>query len=84
MDDLLTIKETAALMKVTDRTIRRWIADGRLDASKIARTVRIRRNALEALVLPGPGKTQLATTAQICPQITGRKLPANRSRGLEN
>ena len=58
MDDLLTIKETAALMKVTDRTIRRWIADGRLDASKIARTVRIRRTALEALVLPGPSKTQ--------------------------
>ena len=58
MDDLLTIKETAALMKVTDRTIRRWIADGRLDASKIARTVRIRRIALEALVLPGPSKTQ--------------------------
>ena len=58
MDDLLTIKETAALMKVTDRTIRRWIADGRLDASKIARTVRIRRTALEALVLPGQGKTQ--------------------------
>ena len=57
MDDLLTIKETAALMKVTDRTIRRWIADGRLDASKIARTVRIRRTALEALVLPGPSKT---------------------------
>ena len=50
MDDLLTIKEAAALMKVTDRTIRRWIADGRLDASKIARTVRIRRAALEALV----------------------------------
>ena len=58
MDDLLTIKETAALMKVTDRTIRRWIADGRLDASKIARTVRIRRTALEALVLPGPSKPQ--------------------------
>ena len=33
MDDLLTIKEAAALMKITDRTIRRWIADGRLDAS---------------------------------------------------
>ena len=58
MDDLLTIKEAAAQMKVTDRTIRRWIADGRLDASKIARTVRIRRTALEALVQPSPGKSQ--------------------------
>ena len=74
MDDLLTIKETAALMKVTDRTIRRWIADGRLDASKIARTVRIRRNALEALVLPGPSKTQHPDHSRI--EAPGKPSPS--------
>jgi uncharacterized protein len=73
MDDLLTIKEAAALMKVTDRTIRRWIADGRLDASKIARTVRIRRTALEALVQPGPGKTQHPAHSGI--KVIGTPLP---------
>lgn len=65
MDDLLTIKEAAAQMKVADRTIRRWIAEGRLDASKIARTVRIRRTALEALTeVQTPDKD---TAAQISP-----------------
>ena len=61
MDDLLTIKEAAAQMKVTDRTIRRWIADGRLDASKIARTVRIRRKALEDLTQADPGTAQASS-----------------------
>ncbi len=60
-------------MKVTDRTIRRWIADGRLDASKIARTVRIRRTALEALVQPGPGKTQHPAHSGI--EVIGTPLP---------
>ena len=58
MNDLLTIKEAAAQIKVSDRTIRRWIADGRLDASKIARTVRIRRQALEALTQTDPNNAK--------------------------
>ena len=59
MDDLLTIKEAAAQMKVAERTIRRWIAQGRLQASKIARTVRIRREALEALTQTGVAETRV-------------------------
>jgi excisionase family DNA binding protein len=58
MDDLLTIKEAAAQLKVAERTIRRWIAQGRLEAFKIARTVRIRREAIDALTRTGVAESR--------------------------
>jgi excisionase family DNA binding protein len=37
----LTIEETANTLRVSERTVRRWIASGVLASRKIARTVRI-------------------------------------------
>lgn len=37
----LTIGETAATLRVSERTVRRWIARGNLDAQKVGGTVRI-------------------------------------------
>lgn len=42
----LTIEETAATLRVSERTIRRWIARGIVAARKIAGTVRVPREAI--------------------------------------
>lgn len=39
--ELLTVQETAALLKVAPITVRRFIADGRLPAVRVGRSVRI-------------------------------------------
>ena len=50
--ELLTVQETARLLKVTPITIRRHIAAGRLPAVRVGRAVRIRREALGEFVTP--------------------------------
>ena len=47
---LLTVREAATLLKVSPRTIRRMIDDERLRAVRLGRIVRIRPEALAALV----------------------------------
>ena len=50
--ELLTVQETAQLLKVSPITVRRYIASGRLAAVKVGRAVRIRREAVEDLMEP--------------------------------
>jgi excisionase family DNA binding protein len=50
--ELLTVRETAQILKVAPITVRRYIASGRLAAVKIGRGVRIRREAIEGLLTP--------------------------------
>lgn len=50
--ELLTIQETAVLLRVNPITVRRYIADGRLAAVRIGRGVRVRREALDGLAKP--------------------------------
>jgi excisionase family DNA binding protein len=50
--DLLTIQETAKLLKVTPTTVRRYITAGQLPAVKVGRGVRVRKEALETLLAP--------------------------------
>ena len=50
--ELLTIQETAALLKLSPVTIRRYVASGRLPAVKVGRAVRIRREAVDGLLTP--------------------------------
>ncbi|MFA5715471.1 MAG: helix-turn-helix domain-containing protein, partial [Candidatus Paceibacterota bacterium] len=38
---MLTIEEVAKRLKVSDRTVRRWIDDGKLQALKIGGVIRI-------------------------------------------
>ncbi len=44
----LTIEETANTLRVSERTVRRWIASGVLTSRKIARTVRVPAAAVKA------------------------------------
>lgn len=50
--DLLTVDETARLLKVNRITVRRFIASGRLPAVRVGRRVRIRADAVEAVLAP--------------------------------
>lgn len=56
----LTIGETADTLRVSERTVRRWIAQGVLASRKIARTVRIPAQAVRADAIkqrrPTPGR----------------------------
>jgi excisionase family DNA binding protein len=46
---LYTPKETAALLKISERTVRRWIAEGTLPARRYGRQLRIERDAVLTL-----------------------------------
>jgi excisionase family DNA binding protein len=50
--DLLTVQETAAMLKLSPVTIRRYIASGRLPAVRVGRGVRLRRADIEAFLEP--------------------------------
>ena len=45
-----TIKETAAIFRVHERTIRNWITDGKIRAVKIKGTIRIPDEEVEKLL----------------------------------
>ena len=47
----VTIDETAAMLRVSERTVRRWIARGTLAVRKLGGTVRVSREALTAASL---------------------------------
>ena len=47
----LTIEEAAGTLRVSERTVRRWIASGVLASRKIARTVRIPAGAAKVDVV---------------------------------
>jgi excisionase family DNA binding protein len=53
MEELLTIDEVAEYLRVSRSTVRRMIADGRLQAVTIGRQWRITKEAVEALIRPG-------------------------------
>lgn len=50
--ELLTVRETASLLRVSPITIRRYIASGRLPAERVGRGIRVRREAIEGFVTP--------------------------------
>ncbi|MBF9521971.1 hypothetical protein BKG83_20815 [Mycobacteroides chelonae] len=47
--------DAAALLGVTDRTVRNMIADGRLRGYRLGRTVRLRVDEIEAALVPFGG-----------------------------
>jgi excisionase family DNA binding protein len=47
---LLTVRETATVLKVTPRTLFRWLAEGQLGAVRIGHTTRIRSEDLQAFI----------------------------------
>jgi len=50
--ELLTVSETAQILKVAPLTIRRYIASGRLPAVRVGTRVRVRKEAVDQLVEP--------------------------------
>ena len=49
----LTIEETANTLRVSERTVRRWIASGFLPGRKIAKTVRVPATAVRPEAIRG-------------------------------
>ena len=50
---LLTVAEVAAALQISERAVRRWIAEGRLPAVHLGRAVRIRPVDLAQLIATG-------------------------------
>ena len=51
--DYMTVAEAAAYIRTTPRTIRAWIADGRLPVHRFSpKVIRVRQSELEALGQP--------------------------------
>lgn len=53
MDEYLTIQEVAALYAVSEKTVRNWISEGKLEARRIGgRIIRIESRSLDLLSEP--------------------------------
>ena len=52
-DELFTVAEVAAILKLNQQTVRNWIDAGQLPALRIGRRVRIRRTVLEDILEHG-------------------------------
>jgi excisionase family DNA binding protein len=50
--ELLTVQETAKMLKVSQMTVRRYIASGKLKAVRVGRNIRIRRDDAERIIEP--------------------------------
>ena len=50
LETLLTIKDVAALCRVSEKTIRRWIKAGDLPAARLGGQVRIRPRDLDIFI----------------------------------
>jgi excisionase family DNA binding protein len=48
--DLLTVEETAQLLRVSPVTIRRYITSGRLESERVGRGIRVRREAIDQFI----------------------------------
>lgn len=66
MNDLLTIPEIAAILKVDDTTVRRWVKQGTLEAVVLPhvnerQAYRIKREVLDAVL----GNVVVPSTSQV-------------------
>ena len=72
--ELLTIQDTAQLLKVSPVTVRRFIADGTLPAVRVGKGVRVRKEAIDQLARPiEPQKPAVPKPAR----KTGRPMTAD-------
>lgn len=53
IDPLLTAQETAKVLRVSLRSVRRWIADGAIPVVRLGRKVLIRRSDLRSAIRSG-------------------------------
>ncbi len=50
LDNLYSVKELASKLKVSERTIRRWIAEGKLTAYKIGYKIYISKDDVNKII----------------------------------
>lgn len=50
MDDLLTVKQAASILGLQESTIRKWVLSRRMGVVRLGRSVRLRRDEVEALI----------------------------------
>jgi excisionase family DNA binding protein len=61
LDDLLSIDEAAALLKVTESAVRSWLSKKRLPRVKAGRRTLISRQSLVTFLMASQSSTQDAT-----------------------
>ena len=50
-NDLLTLAEAGEILSIKPRTVKQWIADGRIEAVRLThKTVRVRRSAVDEMI----------------------------------
>jgi excisionase family DNA binding protein len=74
-DPYLTVAEVAGLLKLNQQTIRNWIDQGQLPASRAGRRVRIHRDDLEALLASGSTNPSATTRVRPVTSIPEQWLP---------
>ncbi len=75
-DEFLTVAEVAALLKLNPQTVRNWIDNGTLPATKVGRRVRITRAELNAFIEAGaimPGEPKRPEESE--PHLSGEREP---------
>lgn len=50
MADLLTVKQAASILGLQESTVRKWVLSRRLGVVRLGRSVRLRRDEVEALI----------------------------------
>ncbi len=53
MSELLTVKEAADTLAVSEAAIRKWLSQRRLPSVKLGRLTRLRREDVEAIIARG-------------------------------
>lgn len=82
--ELITLKEAARLLRVSEATVRRWLKQGRLPAYHVGpRAVRIRRADVDAVISPLNNAGQPSNGVDIG-SLQGRdRIGPPRSEALE-
>lgn len=83
-EDLLTVAEAAALLKVHTSTIRRWIAQGDLPSYRVGqRRMGLKRDDLAKLIRAARAEDDDAAVASELRRMLPPLTPERRQRGLE-
>jgi excisionase family DNA binding protein len=81
----MTVGEVAAALGVTERTVRRWLREGRLDAYRVGGRVRVPARAVRDAAAPyGPEPGQAAADPIASYLEAPARLAAARRRALDH